>query len=240
MIKAQTTFADLAALCKTGKVLFLIPCCANKCNNNGAFPLAPPHQLIDNLPPQSAQTILDGRLAALLRVRVPPLVNPNGVEFRIAPPAPDIYLQAFDRYIGHLYTVPGIHGLLAQPNNCIAIISALFGLIAPSDYIQDYDLEMSRVQTIWSPTLPFAIDAYATVRNADVIVGLFGRTTAYMRLFRRLARVPSRSPVYGVFPINVDAPAMRNVPAALGQALLCLANGIQPPAGHDYAVDRIR
>ena len=236
----QIPITDLRELTAGSHVLFVIPCCAKK--NHVNQPLIPGQQLINHLPPLEQGLLLEGRCEAIQHVNIPPQVNPDGIDFGAAAnPAHNIYLQAFDRYRGHLYSdVPGIHDLLQDNAAKITIMSALYGLVSPSDNIQNYNLRMQNTRAIWANVLPSIIEGYANAVNIDIIVGLFGITTAYNAVFTRLGRIhnPHR-PVFGVHTIS-DNHGQNWVSEGLGHALLYLATGLQIPNEFNYTITQVR
>lgn len=234
------SLADIKSRLAGKRVMYIIPCCSRK-NPNGHIMVAPAGQVPRLIGPDLAANLYVARADACAQLAITHVVNQNGSEFGVEMPEGANYLPAYDRYIGHLYAdVPGVHNLLQDNVDNITIMSALYGLISAQDRIQNYNLQMSQTRTIWTKVLPLIIEKYANATNIDIIVGLFGITTAYNAVFKRLGQIQNQQrPVFGVHTI-LDGHNQNWISEGLGHALLYLARGVNPPPEFDYVVTQVR
>ena len=223
------------------RILYVIPCCADKCYR-GSLCRAPAGHLPALLPLGLQSHFFASRLLAQGLLRKPPVVNPMGSEFGVALPMNADYLPAFDRYCGHLYRVPGVRGLLKSPPSHVifAVMSALYGLVSSMDLIQDYNLQMSNkgVTPLWKRKLPSIMDAYAVASRTEAIVGLFGITTGYNKVFSQLSGHQG-CPVFSVHTRSAGLSQV-GVSQGLGHALLYLAGITTKLVGFTYNVVQVR
>jgi hypothetical protein len=235
------TLDELKSRLAGKRVMYIIPCCSRK-NSNGNIVVAPAGQVPGLIGPDLVANLYVARADAYAQLAVPHVVNQYGSEFGANEPEKANYLHAYDRYNGHLYSVNNVHALLQNPSKDINIVimSALYGLVTPSDLIQDYDLVMSKTRKIWAKVLPSIIEEYANAMNIDIVVGLFGRTTAYNAVFNRLGRIQNHHrPVFSVHTIR-DGHNQNGISEGLGHVLLYLASGVQPPEEFHYTVNQVR
>ena len=223
----------LKNLIKRKRVLYIIPCCAKK-KKDGVFMIAPEGQIPAGIAPNLRERLYETRLTIAQNQGV----NLNGSEFTPDAPQAASYLHAYDRYNGHLYKVPGVNALLQQNQPLITIMSALYGLLSPHDYIQNYDLEMTKVEHSWIKLLPEIIDDFAARNKIDIIVGLFGRTTAYTCVFQALSARPIGN--CPAFSVHTKGGGTVRILRGLGHALLYLANDVPIPDSFQYTINQVR
>lgn len=224
------------------KVLYIIPCCSAK--QHGGQTMVPaegriPGSIAINL--RQHLFLSRQNVYRLLAPNALPHVRQDGQDFGVQEPMPADYLCAYARYTGNLYSVQGVTDLLQQGRISVAIISALYGLLHPHDYIQDYNLTMNTrgITPIWRKLLPALIDDFAAHENIETIVGLLGKTTGYNRVFGALQNRREGCPTFGVNTV-LDGHGQGWVSRGLGHALLYLATGAPIPEAFSYEIPRVR
>lgn len=97
-------------------------------------------------------------------------------------------LSALDRYNGHLYnSSPGFKNIIKEAyskNNIhILIISAVYGILTPSERIHNYEKQMDAMY--WRHHgLPKIIEEYIEQNNITHVYGFFSRTTNYIKIMK--------------------------------------------------------
>lgn len=225
-MEIKMTINELKDEIGTRKVLFVIPCCKHKKIKDSALPggvnpAAGIHSHLD------ASTNRD-------------LISARSKVFPLATSVSPGFLQAFDRYNGTLYSVPGVRDLLVQHSpHTIYIMSALYGLLATSDWIQNYELKMNakNVTPIWRSVFPVAISQCSETLGVEVIIGLFGETTSYAKVFKSLGAKTGCA----VYAVHTNAGrSQKRISQGLGHGLLFLAAGMPVPDSFTYSVKKVR
>lgn len=132
--------------------IILIPCSDRKIPR-GSTEYDPSVAIYSLLPRSLGDRILDCRaeLASLLAL-------PSGPDFGKGSSEPIQYLPAFERYDGNLYRAANLKSedIQGASGKQILIISALYGVVLPQEFIRHYQLSMSyrlpsalRVYTWW-------------------------------------------------------------------------------------------
>ena len=225
-MEVKMTINELKDEIGTRKVLFVIPCCKHKKMKDSALPegVTPAAGIHSHLDASTDRDFISARRKVLPLARS---VSPG-------------FLQAFDRYDGTLYSVPGVRDLLVRHSpHTIYIMSALYGLLATSDWIRNYELKMNAkdVTPSWRSILPAAIVQCSVSLGVDVIVGLFGETTAYAKVFKSLGAKAGCD----VYAVHTNAGrSQKRISQGLGHGLLFLAAGMPVPGSFIYSIKKVR
>lgn len=184
--------------------LFVIPCSADK-RRGGAIG-GDGGSVLDDLPA--------GLAAELRAVREKNAASSQLDESR--------RMAAVERYNGLLYrTAAGAFERLERAGVHLAVVSGGYGLVLGRETIGWYDRVF--VESRWPRQLVSrCLGRYAEAARASTVVGLFGRTTAYAKAFRRVSWGPTVKEVWLVTPLAEDVP-LRKVPRAIGEALAALS-----------------
>jgi hypothetical protein len=176
--------------------LILIPCCAAK-ESKGRAIGSPTDPLVDMVSPQAYMQVLAARRTAYATLIGDSSLNEGTfAKNRLLQYAVDIggqansakYLAAADRYIGTLYSVPGvrsaIRSLVGQTDApSLLILSALYGPLHPLSPIQDYNLRMDQAPArIWRTAFPAFLEHYVRAHAIRRVVLLVGTSTNYFRV----------------------------------------------------------
>ena len=239
----RTDFQNLKKLIEGKKVLYIIPDCAKQ-QPGGSLMIAPEGQVPAGI------TDPDIR-ACLYRTRIEwrgllprdcMRVNPNGSEFTPINPKRARYLRAYDRYTGYPYNVEGVRTLLQQKQPQIMIMSDLYGLLSPHDYIQNYPMHKGDANptSTWRDMLPEIIDDFVSSNKIDIIVGL----SCYYGDICALRLYPNKPPVLGIYARPCPRPnrllRLWEIHGGIEHALLYLAKGVPIPDGVEYAINQVR
>ena len=129
-------------------------------------------------------------------------------------------MPAAERYSGSLYEAAG--GMLAHVKSegaGLAIISGGYGVVLPSEQVGWY--EQCFMEAMWPNELVArCLAAYAEAIEARAVIGLFGKTTSYARVFRKTNWQVDIQDAWLVSPEPRGGGALVKVPRAIGEALV--------------------
>jgi len=143
-------------------------------------------------------------------------------------------IDALDRYDGYLYnSTPNFRDSIKEAyskNNIhILIISAVYGILTPSERIHNYDKQMAAMY--WRRHgLPKIIEEYIEQNKITHVYGFFSRTTDYIKIMKSVdwkqLNVRSNLQLSRTYSINFrgEGGALIAVPQTLGKLLISFIN----------------
>ncbi len=145
-----------------------------------------------------------------------------------------LVLSALDRYDGHLYnSSQGFRNTIKEAyskNNIhILILSAVYGILTPSERIHNYNKKMDAMY--WRRHgLPKIIEEYIEQNNITHVYGLFSRTTDYIKIMKSVdwkqLNVRSNLQLSRTYYISFQGSGSpyKDVPQTLGKLLISFIN----------------
>jgi len=145
------------------------------------------------------------------------------------------YLSARTRYQGFFYRVPGVTDVINDlaRNNSILIISALYGLLRPCEFIQNYNFPINRpyAQNTWVDIVPRLIAHIVTTCKHDSIVALLAG--AYLNVIQAVPAYVAPIPCFRVVVNEYPGGNAFGVCSGLGHAMMHIVRGVPIPADYD-------
>lgn len=143
------------------------------------------------------------------------------------------YLPAIDRYIGTLYSVPGLECAIKNAIGSeglpqIIILSALYGPLHPLSRIQDYNLMMSDApaRITWSHYFPSFLEEYVKKNGVTKIYLYLGTSTVYYKIAKQAVCQLSDGLITRAVQYHVAKGSTRNTPLQHGRRLRSDLGGI--------------
>lgn len=148
-----------------------------------------------------------------------------------------LYLPAAVRYTGHFYSVLGVKeevNSLADGGN-ILIVSALYGLLMPSEQIQNYNFPIGKhyAFSTWRDLVPRLLKRIAEQNGHDSVVALLAGD--YLRGLRDLAGLVN-VPCFKIKALKYPGANSRGVCSCLGHALINIQKGIPVPEDYECEI----
>jgi len=151
-------------------------------------------------------------------------------------------MKAINRYDGHLYSAIGSRSKIKLESgeiDNVLIVSAMFGIIKPTDLIPDYELVMSdkaganKIAKYWNRVFHEQIEQLNPILSSyDHIYCLMSDSTGYMK---SVASILLEHDAYHIAPL---AKGQSNKLQSWGYVLdTCLQNGLNTPAEVKQAVE---
>ena len=176
--------------------LFLIPCCKTKAKNLGPHCESTASEPLEDLvSPAVYSGVLDARRNVLSRIMECNKYTSDKYEqnqhIRLGPDfgqqdESGLYLPASERYNGLLYAKAPTLSSGAHPDTQIIILSALYGPVHPTSYIQDYNLQMGDrpAYGVWKENFAPFLRCYVRSNGIREIHLFFGCSTSYSKVAR--------------------------------------------------------
>lgn len=234
--------------------LLIIPCCARKATGRaliggGDDPLA------KMVTPKQYSEMIAARRFVVQSIQANPKFTSekyfkntelkDGVDFG-GQDVTGSYMPALERYIGSLYSVPGLKSAIERVATTIdgpqiMILSALYGPLHPQSPIQNYNLKMGDAPSrVWKKEFP-AFLANFVLRNRVRKIGLYlGSTTDYLKVARKaVIEVRKSVPYLKVVQYHIIDGNSRATPFKHGSRLLCDLGGPLDSSLYDPAQIRV-
>ena len=193
--------------------LIVIPCSGRK--RRGGVALEEGASIVDRLPDKLANELLEAR------ERASPVCRLDESET----------VPAVERYTGTLYeAATGIFQRLDKVGAEVVIVSGGYGIVLGGEsigwYSQNFDEQM------WPDKLVArCLGAYADATRATTVIGLFGRSTSYARVFRQARWPATVERAWLISPEVSGGGAQVKTPRATGEALVEIATSHGLPGG---------
>ena len=131
-------------------------------------------------------------------------------------------MAAVERYRGTLYeTAEGTFERLCRSAAAVTIVSGGYGVVLALEQIGWYEQRFN--PAMWPGDLvPRCLAAFAEVIDARAVVGFFGASTPYAKVFRRVNWPSKITDAWLVAPAARGGGALVKVPRAIGEALVMI------------------
>lgn len=220
--------------------LLIIPCCARKAADRVSI-LSDDDPLKKMVAPKQYSEMIAARRSVIQSVQANPKFTSekyfknteikDGIDFG-GHDTSGSYIPALARYVGSLYSVPGLKSAIGRVATTIdgpqiMILSALYGPLHPQSPIQDYNLMMSDAPArAWKKEFPAFLADFA-LSNGVRKIGLYlGSSTAYLKVaVKAVAEVRRSVPSLKVVQYHIVNGNTRTTPLKHGSRLLCDLGG---------------